>query len=177
MHLKWLKDSSFFLKTNETIKPIFYLNPFQKYQINQTLPFSPLRVILPTPHNPAPEALLTVMHTLLALSIILYPVLVIQKEHPPPFFTYIKIPTHPSGVSKTTIANIASTAHVMTHGLKFTFMPQAYPVNFHREVSLTFLYFLSHFSQQNHWPYSAILLQFFLDNFIQKSNTLWNKLL
>ena len=111
MHLKWLKDSSFFLKTNETIKPIFYLNPFQKYQINQTLPFSPLRVILPTPHNPAPEALLTFIHTLLALIIILYPVLIIQKEHPPPFFTYIKIPTHPSGVSKTTLA---STACVMT---------------------------------------------------------------
>ena len=86
MHLKRLKDSSFFLKTNETIKPIFYLNPFQKYQINQTLPFSPLRVILPTPHNPAPEALLTFIHTLLALIIILYPVLIIQKEHPQPFF-------------------------------------------------------------------------------------------
>ena len=174
MHLKWLKDSSFFLKTNETIKPIFYLNPFQKYQINQTLPFSPLRVILPTPHNPAPETLLTFIHTLLALVIILYPVLIIQKEHPQPFFTYIKIPTHPSGVSKTTIA---STAPVMTHGLKLTFMPQAYPVNFHREVSLTLLYFLSHFSQKNHWPSSAILLQFFLDNSIQKSNTFWNKLL
>lgn len=111
------------------------------------LPFPPLRVILPTPHYPALEALLTRMHTLLALVIILYPVLVIQKEHPQPFFTYIKIPTHPPGVSKTTIA---STAHVMTHGLKFTFMPQAYPVNFHREVSLTLLYFLSHFSQKNH---------------------------
>ena len=48
----------------------------------------------------------------------------------------------------------------MTHGLKFTFMPQSYPVNFHREVSLTLLYFF-HFSQQNHWPSSAILLQFF----------------
>ena len=73
--------------------------------------FCPLRTILPTPHNPAPEALLTFIHTLLALIIILYPVLIIQKEHPPPFFTYIKIPTHPSGVSKTTIA---STACVMT---------------------------------------------------------------
>lgn len=82
------------------------------------------------------------MHTLLALSIILYPVLVIQKEHPQPFFTYIKIPTHPSGVSKT---HIASTAHVMTHGLKFTFMPQSQPVNFHREVSLTLLCFCAAF--------------------------------
>ena len=50
----------------------------------------------------------------------------------------------------TILTYIASTAHVMTHGLKFTFMPQAYPVNFHREVSLTLLYILSHFSQQNH---------------------------
>ena len=47
------------------------------------------------------------MHTLLALVIILYPVFVIQKEHPQPFFTYIKIPTHPPGVSKTTIASTA----------------------------------------------------------------------
>ena len=58
-----------------------------------------------------------------------------------------QLSTHPPGVSVTLIA---STAHVMTHRLKFTFMPQAQPVNFHREVSLTLLYFLSHFSQQNH---------------------------
>ena len=96
---------------NRTNPVQFYLNPFQKYQINQILPFSPLRVILPTPHNPAPETLLTFIHTLLALVIILYPVLIIQKEYPPPFFTYIKIPTHPPGVSVTLIA---STACVMT---------------------------------------------------------------
>ena len=126
---------------------LIYHSRISKTNVSNFYPFPPLRAILPTPHNPAPETLLTLMHTLLALVIILYPVLIIQKEHPPPFFTYIKIPTHPSGVSKTTIA---STAHVMTHGLKFTFMPQAQPVNFHREVSLTLLYFLSHFSQQNH---------------------------
>ena len=34
-----------------------------------------------------------------------------SKRTPTTFFTYIKIPTHPSGVSKTTIA---STACVMT---------------------------------------------------------------
>ena len=56
----------------------------------------------------------------------------------------LKHPAHPPGVPKTTLA---STAPVMTHGLKFTFMLQAYPVNFHREVSLTLLYFLSHFSK------------------------------
>ena len=153
---------------------LIYHSRISKTNVSNFYPFPPLRVIFPTPHNPAPETLLTLMHTLLALFIILYPVFVIQKEHPQPFFTYIKIPTHPLGVSK---ATIASTAHVMTHGLKFTFMPQAYPVNFHREVSLTLLYFLSHFSQQNHWPSSVILLQFFLDDSIQKSNTLWNKLL
>ena len=36
---------------------------------------------------------------------------------------------------------VASTACVMTHGLKFTLMPHAQPVNFHREVSLTLLFF------------------------------------
>ena len=34
MHLKWLKDSSFFLKTNETIKPIFYLSDDEQYILN-----------------------------------------------------------------------------------------------------------------------------------------------
>ena len=34
MPLKWLKDSSFFLKTNETIKPIFYLSDDEQYILN-----------------------------------------------------------------------------------------------------------------------------------------------
>ena len=34
MHLKRLKDSSFFLKTNETIKSIFYLSDDEQYILN-----------------------------------------------------------------------------------------------------------------------------------------------
>ena len=44
----------------------------------------------------------------------------------------------------------------MTHGLKFIFMPQAQPVNFHREVSLTLLYFWANF----HSKIIDLLLQF-----------------
>ena len=65
----------------------------------------------------------------------------------------LKHPAHPPGVPKTTLA---STAHVMTHGLKFTFMPQAQPVNFHREVSLTLLCFCAAF----HSKIIDLILQF-----------------
>ena len=65
---------------------LIYHSRISKTNVSNFYPFPPLRVILPTPHNPAPESLLTVIHTLLALIIILYPVLVIQKEHPQPFF-------------------------------------------------------------------------------------------
>jgi len=63
---------------------LIYHSRISKTNVSNFYPFPPLRVILPTPHNPAPEALLTVMHALLALFIILYPVFVIQKEHPQP---------------------------------------------------------------------------------------------
>jgi len=67
---------------------LIYHSRISKTNVSNFYPFPPLRVILPTPHNPAPEALLTVMHALLALFIILYPVFVIQKEHPQPFFFF-----------------------------------------------------------------------------------------
>ena len=65
---------------------LIYHSRISKTNVSNFYPFPPLRVIFPTPHNPAPEALLTFIHTLLALIIILYPVLIIQKEHPQPFF-------------------------------------------------------------------------------------------
>ena len=67
---------------------LIYHSRISKTNVSNFYPFPPLRAILPTPHNPAPETLLTLMHTLLALVIILYPVLVIQKEHPQPFFFF-----------------------------------------------------------------------------------------
>lgn len=72
---------------------LIYHSRISKTNVSNFYPFPPLRVIFPTPHNPAPEALLTVIHTLLALIIILYPVLVIQKEHPQPFFFFAILAT------------------------------------------------------------------------------------
>ena len=55
MHLKWLKDSSFFLKTNETIKPIFYLKPFLS-AVSLSMPVHNLQILLSRWPLPYPQS-------------------------------------------------------------------------------------------------------------------------
>lgn len=63
---------------------LIYHSRISKTNVSNFYPFPPLRVIFPTPHNPAPEALLTVIHTSCTdhytVSCSCH-----SKEHPQPF--------------------------------------------------------------------------------------------